>query len=55
MSQRARNVAEQQARVQAIREVHDREKNKLMREQQELQQHVFAKQTTVSLRVLYYK
>lgn len=35
---RARAVAEQEARVQAIREVHDREKERLLRGRQELQQ-----------------
>ncbi|XP_068706018.1 TNFAIP3-interacting protein 1-like [Montipora foliosa] len=44
VSQRARAVAEQEARVQAIREVHDRERDKLLRGQQELQEHVYGQQ-----------
>ncbi|XP_020624439.1 TNFAIP3-interacting protein 1-like isoform X1 [Orbicella faveolata] len=44
LAQRARAVAEQQARVQAIREVHDRERERLLRGQQELQQQVYGQQ-----------
>lgn len=38
---KARAVAEQKARVQAIKEVHDRERDRLMRGQNELQQQVY--------------
>lgn len=41
MAQKARAVAEQQARVQAIKEVHDRERDRLLRGQTELQQQVY--------------
>lgn len=49
LAQRARAVAEQQARVQAIREVHDRERERLLRGQQELQQQVYGQQVCASL------
>ncbi|XP_022807973.1 TNFAIP3-interacting protein 1-like [Stylophora pistillata] len=41
LAHKARAVAEQQARVQAIKEVHDRERDRLMRGQHELQQQVY--------------
>lgn len=41
LAQKARAVAEQQARVQAIKEVHDRERDRLLRGQTELQQQVY--------------
>ena len=41
-------MAEQEARVQAIREVHDRERDRLLRGQQELQEHVYGQQRGVS-------
>lgn len=42
-------MAEQEARVQAIREVHDREKERLLRGRQELQQQVYGHQVCASL------
>ncbi|XP_078383097.1 uncharacterized protein LOC144665683 isoform X2 [Oculina patagonica] len=45
LAQRARAVAEQQARVQAIKEVHDRERDRLLRGQQDLQQQVYGQQS----------
>ena len=44
LAQKAMAVAEQQARVQAIREVHDRETQRLLRGRQELQQQVYGHQ-----------
>ena len=49
MTERARAIAEQRARVQAIKEVHDRERDRLLRGQQELQQHVYGQQLGVSI------
>ena len=51
-AQRARAVAEQQARVQAIKEVHDREKDRLLRGQQDLQQQVYGQQVCTGLTAL---
>lgn len=49
LTERARAIAEQRARVQAIKEVHDRERDRLLRGQQELQQHVYGQQLGVSI------
>lgn len=46
LAQKARAVAEQKARVQAIKEVHDRERDRLMRGQHDLQQHVYGQPYT---------
>lgn len=46
LAHKARAVAEQQARVQAIKEVHDRERDRLMRGQHELQQQVYGQPYT---------
>ena len=42
-------MAEQQARVQAIKEVHDRERDRLLRGQQDLQQQVYGQQVCTGL------
>ena len=44
LSRRVQSVAEQQAKVKAIREVHEREQRMLLREQQELQQQALAQE-----------
>ena len=49
LTERARAIAEQRARVQAIKEVHDKERDRLLRGQQELQQHVYGQQLGVSI------